>query len=168
MNFADTADQDSLKDLFRKAENNKWTVIDLFRSINLYKQADYYQGKLNPVVAASPEPRPTVWKWEYEELRSQGRISDDEYQKQHQLRLLWEQSLTASFTQPEGSSWTFDPDDQMWPKHVRVNKWPPEENDHEQLDDEVYELLDLLSSTESELFSDDDDEDIIQQDDNEA
>jgi hypothetical protein len=165
INFADTTDQDSLKQLFRKAEDDEWTVIDLFRSMHLGEQADYYQDKLNPVVAARLPRRPTVWKWEYEELKSKGQISDDEYQEQHQLRLLWEQSLTASLAQPKSVSSTFDPDDQMWPKHVRVNKWPPKENDHNLSDNEVNALFDLLSDKDSDLFSEEDDQEGVQEDD---
>jgi hypothetical protein len=183
INVVDTTGQDSLKHLLRKVEDEKWTkegsakdakkqeqfgpipaegswtIIDLFRYMHLHEQADYYQDKLNQVVGTRPEPRLTVWKWEYEEPKSKGRISDDEFQKQHKLRLLWEQSLRASLAQPEDSSWTFDPDDQKWPNHVRVNKWP-EDNDHEYSDDEASDLKLLMYSEVSDPVSQEEDDEI--------
>jgi hypothetical protein len=55
---------------------------------------------------------------------SHGLLTDEEYQRQHELRLFWEKSLTAALAQSEGSSLRFDPEVEMWPKHLRVDEWP--------------------------------------------
>ncbi|KAH8789012.1 putative amidoligase enzyme-domain-containing protein [Hyaloscypha sp. PMI_1271] len=144
INFVDTADRDSLTRLFRKAKEEKWqkesypkdasmekqlepipaegsfTMIDLFRFIHLNEQADFYSSRLNDVIETEPPSRPTVWKWEYEELHSQSAIAEEEFQRQDKMRLLWQKSLTSSLAQPEGSAFNFDPDDQMWSTHERV------------------------------------------------
>jgi hypothetical protein len=144
INFVDTADRDSLTRLFRKAKEEKWqkegypkdaymekqlepvpaegsfTMIDLFRYIHLNEQADFYSSRLNDVMGTEPPRRPTVWKWEYEELHSQSAIAEEEFQRQHEMRLLWQKSLTSSLAQPERPAFNFDPDDQMWPKHERA------------------------------------------------
>jgi hypothetical protein len=66
--------------------------------------------------------RPTVYEWEYEKAHSHGSLTDDAYQMQHKLRLLWEKSLTVTLALPEGPSYKFDPEGQIWPKHRRVNQ----------------------------------------------
>jgi hypothetical protein len=40
------------------------------------------------VIGTEPPSRPTVWKWEYEELQSQSTIAEEEFQRQHEMRLL--------------------------------------------------------------------------------
>jgi hypothetical protein len=146
INFVDSADQVYFRKLLLKVVDETWekegcpkdvfqqdelgpiptegsfTVIDLFRYIHLNEQAKFYSSRLNPVVGRPPIARPTVWKWEYE-MYSYELLTDEEYQRQHTLRLLSEKSLTAGLAQSEGSSFRFDPDDEMWPKHVRVNGW---------------------------------------------
>lgn len=145
INFVDTAGQVYLRNLLLKVVDETWqkegypkdvfqqdkfgpipaegsfTVIDLFRYMHLNEQAKFYSSRLNPVVGRPPIATPTVWKWEYEEMYSHGLLTDEEYQRQHELRLFWEKSLTAAEAQSEGSSFRFDPDDEMCPKHLRVN-----------------------------------------------
>jgi hypothetical protein len=149
IDFVDTADQDYLMKLFLKVGEEKWqkegypkgafqqdkfgpipaegslTVVDLLKYMHLNEQADFYSSRLNAVVGKEPHYRPTVYEWEYEKDHSHGRLTDEGYHKQHELRLLWEKSLTAALALLKGSSYKFDPNDPMWPKHVRVNKWPP-------------------------------------------
>lgn len=55
-------------------------------------------------------------------MNSHGLLTDEEYQRQHGLRLFWEKSLTAALAQFRGIQLRFDPEDQMWPKHLRVNE----------------------------------------------
>ncbi|PMD18832.1 hypothetical protein NA56DRAFT_706362 [Hyaloscypha hepaticicola] len=103
INFVDTADQVYLRNLLLKVDKfgpipaeGSFTVIDLFRYMHLNEQAKFYSSRLNPVVGRPPNARPTVWKWEYEEMYSHGLLTDEEYQRHHELRLFWEKSLTAA------------------------------------------------------------------------
>ena len=64
---------------------SSWTVIHLFRAMGLNEQADYYSTRLNQVYGTRPKTRVTVWRWEYEELKQQGKISNDDFHQQHKL-----------------------------------------------------------------------------------
>jgi hypothetical protein len=124
VNFVHTESHISLAQLFRRvSEQDNWTAIDLFKHMRLDAQADFYRSRLHDVTTL-PRKRAPIWEWQYEVDRAQGLITKEEHQRQHQMRLVWEQLQTANLWQLVGMNWNFDPNDERWPKHRRLNVSP--------------------------------------------
>ncbi|PMD35581.1 hypothetical protein L207DRAFT_637921 [Hyaloscypha variabilis F] len=146
VNFVDTAELDSLSYLLRKAGDEKWqkeggdgdaeqlqkfgpipaegnfTIIDLFRFMQLDDLATFYSNAIHEVLGVPPISRTQRWLWEYEQQWAQRRITDEEFQRQHEMRLLWEQSLNSALAQQDGSTFDFNPDDEMWPVRIPIER----------------------------------------------
>ncbi|KAE9380580.1 hypothetical protein N431DRAFT_552712 [Stipitochalara longipes BDJ] len=146
INFVDTADPESFRYLLHKAGEERWqkegtpkdaeqhdkfgpvpaegsfTAIDLLQYMHLDEQAGFYSNKIHELVGIPPIRRPRHLKWDYEQNHVQRLITVEEFQRQHGMRMLWEQSLTSALAQPEGSIFNFNPDDEMWPKHTHIER----------------------------------------------
>ncbi len=132
--LGDTEDQELEKRLGPILAEGDFTVIDLFRHMNLDEAADYYSGKVYPAdrrygptrgtvqlntgcVLTAKDISVLVTDWEYESALPP---ESDEFKRMARRRKLWEGMVRIIEAFPD-MSLEFDESDPVWPAHYKKN-----------------------------------------------